>query len=49
MATERTGTNILLGRKKVIIEPCQEKTCRQGFLPGPTQIRLYSHKRVLKA
>ena len=28
---------------------CCEKTCLQGFGPGPTQTRLYGHRRWIKA
>ena len=31
------------------IEPHHEKTWFQGFQPGPTQTRLYRHRRWLKA
>ena len=30
-------------------EPCCEKSCLRGFQPGPTQTRLYSHRRWLEA
>ena len=30
-------------------EPRCEKTCLQGFRPGPTQTGLYSHRRWLEA
>ena len=30
-------------------EPHHEKTCLRGFRPGPTQTRLYSHRRWLEA
>ena len=30
-------------------EPCRKKTGLQGFRPGPTQTRLYSHRRWLGA
>ena len=33
----------------VLFEPRCEKTGLRGFLPGPTQIRLYSHRRWLEA
>ena len=33
----------------VIYEPRCEKTGRRGFRPGPTQTRLYSHRRWLEA
>ena len=36
-------------RKSSIDEPRCEKTGLRGFLPGPTQIRLYSHRRWLEA
>ena len=29
-------------------EPGPEKTCLQGFPPGPTQTGLYSHRRLLE-
>ena len=34
---------------KVIVEPVHEKTNNLGFQPGPTQTRLYSHRRWLEA
>ena len=30
-------------------EPHHEKTCLWGFRPGPTQTKLYSHRRWLEA
>ena len=30
-------------------EPRQEKTCLRSFRPGPTQTRLYIHRRWLAA
>ena len=32
-----------------IIEPVREKTNNLGLPPGPTQIKLYSHRRYLEA
>ena len=34
---------------QLIYEPRCEKTGLQGFQPGPTQTRLYSHRRWLEA
>ena len=33
----------------VVNEPVHEKTNNLGFRPGPTQTRLYSHRRWLEA
>ena len=30
-------------------EPCHDKTCLQGFQPGPTQNKLYNHIGWLEA
>ena len=30
-------------------EPCHEKTCLLGFLPGPTLIGMYSQRKWLEA
>ena len=35
--------------KPAIYEPLCEKTGLRGFRPGPTQTRLYSHRRWLDA
>ena len=32
-----------------IFESHREKTCLQSFRPGPTQTRLYNHRRSLEA
>ena len=34
---------------KVTSEPRSEKTGLRGFRPGPTQTRLYNHRRWLEA
>ena len=45
------GLLCLLGPScpKTLNEPRSEKTGHLGFRPGPTQIRLYSHRRWLDA
>ena len=35
-------------RSWFLYEPRREKTCLWGFEPGPTQARLYSHRRWLR-
>ena len=37
------------GSFTIKFEPRSEKTGLQGFRPGPTQTRLYSHRRWLEA
>ena len=32
---------------KLTIEPVREKTNNLGFRPGPTQTRLYTHRRLI--
>ena len=34
---------------EVILEPCHEKTCLQGFRPGKTQTDLLSYRGLLEA
>ena len=35
-------------KTKTVYEPRSEKTGLQGFRPGPTQTRLYNHRRWLE-
>ena len=35
------------GVPQMVNETCREKTCLRGFRPGPTQTKLYSHRRWL--
>ena len=41
-------TNFKLLLAKLQYEPRHEKTCLQGFRPGPTQTGLYCHCRLLR-
>ena len=41
--------NVFLQLSKMLSEPSCEKTGLRGFRPGPTQTRLYSHRRWLEA
>ena len=40
---------VILTYSQTLIEPRCEKTGLRGFRPGPTQTRLYSHRRLLEA
>ena len=47
LAIEQVLSNMHEGQ--AITEPRCEKTGLRGFRPGPTQTRLYSHRRWLEA
>ena len=42
-------TNWLYRRPSIVFEPVHEKTNNLGFRLGPTQTRLYSHRKELEA
>ena len=45
----RLNTRIKVMTCSETFEPRREKTCHRGFLPGPTQTELYSHRKRLEA
>ena len=45
---EENVNNQFISTVAVPCDPCREKTCLQGFGPGPTQTRLYSYRRLIE-